>query len=242
MKTLNITDYKLISKDLAKVIISTTGDLSPTEIQDTVAEKMNYLGAAVKGSFRKVQKGVAVGFVRANTPVRILNKGDASSYRALSANVLMDETDHSLWDVTEGSAGKYLTRQGREDLSALCASVRVRQPDLPGFHRIELVAAAAGEMVTFVDENGDLDHGFAVGHGDNKVEVMSTTRDASYVCPTENIVQITAFEIDKSIAAQVKTLVADAKSDMKAYYSALFSYAPEYLQKVIKMIDESAIA
>src|SRR5271167_1679662 len=109
--TVAITDYKMKSETLAKVIVSFTGSQSKEELRSALLEKFDGLAAPVEDSFRIVKAGVAVGFVRANKEVRVVSdKEIRASYKVMSSNIMMDNDDKSLWEVREGKAGKFLAR------------------------------------------------------------------------------------------------------------------------------------
>jgi hypothetical protein len=74
MQTVSLTDYELMSPKLAKVMISFTGKFNKESIRASLLEKFDNRAAPVEDSFREVRAGVAVGFLRANREVRVLDQ------------------------------------------------------------------------------------------------------------------------------------------------------------------------
>lgn len=243
MKTLNITDYKIFNPKLAKVMVSFTGDVKADEIVATLAEKLRFAAAPVRKSFRIVQAGVAVGFIRANKEVRVLEKGDRDQYKVMSSNILMDKEDETLWDVKSGAGGRYLARHGQEDLSELVEASIQRRSDIRGISHLTMAKAAPQELVAFVDDEGSMDYGFAVGTSSEKVKVVSYLRRHPMLVDYESVVSIMPVPVPKSVAAPVvASLTAEEKKDMVAYYTRLYSYDKAYLAEVIKNIEDGSLA
>src|ERR1700676_2545328 len=130
--TVSITDYQMKTATLAKVIVSFTGKQTKDELRASLLQKFDGLAAPVEDSFRIVKAGVAVGFIRANKEVRVVNDKELrASYRVMSSNIMMDNADKSLWEIREGKAGKFLARHGHEDLSELVNASVNRRSDVP---------------------------------------------------------------------------------------------------------------
>jgi hypothetical protein len=244
MKTVSITDYRLKSPTLAKVIISYTGEVDGKFIAASLSKQMGYQATPVEASFKKIKEGVAVGFIRANKEVRSVSKAEVTAkYRVMSSNILMDKEDNSLWDVKEGSAGKYLARHGKEDLTALVEASVQRRSDIPALRHITIAKAATSEVVAFVDDEGDVDHGFAVATSDDKVEVLSFNRRIPVTVDYDSVISISPVQIKAALHKEVlASLSPEQKKQSKEYYSALYGYAPEYLRQINKMIDEGTVA
>lgn len=246
MNTINIVDYRISSPTLAKVVVSFTGAIDSDFIREELGRKLGNMATVVQSSFKQIQPGVAVGFLRANRAIRTLTEsGEAltAKYRVMSSNILMDTADKSLWDMKVGASGKYLTRRGQEDLTALVQASIQRRPDVPRLDQITIAKAAPSELVAFVDDTGDLDHGFAVATSDDKVRVVSYARRIPVVVDYDRVVSIYPVSIPASIHRQVSaSLTSDQKKQAKDYYTRLYSYSPDYLSLVLKQIDDSALA
>jgi hypothetical protein len=243
MRTISITDYRLKSPTLAKVIVSYTGDIDREFIRAELSKKMEYLATPVTSSFKKIREGVAVGFIRANKAVRSVTQKDIkANYRVMSSNIMMDNTDKSLWEVKDGTSGKYLARHGQEDLTALVQANIQRRPDIPGLRHITIAKAQPSELVAFVDDQGDVDHGFAVATSDDQVKVLSFNRNIPMTVDYDSVVSITPVAVPRATQTEVMaSLTAEQKKQSIDYYKRLYSYAPEYLADVVKAIQEGTL-
>ena len=240
MQTVNIVDYKIKSPTLAKVIISFTGDIDKDYLQDALTQKLNYLATPVLSSFKQLRPGMAVGFLRANKATRVEDaKTITAKYRVMSSNILMDNKDKSLWEVKEGAAGKYLARHGQEDLTALVQASVQRRSDAPRIANITIARAAQSELVAFVGDDGDVDHGFAIATADDKVKVLSFARRIPVTVDYDSVVSIYPVTVPNQISKQVTaSLTPDQKKQSKDYYQRLYGYAPEYLAMIIEEINQ----
>jgi hypothetical protein len=243
MRTIAITDYSLMSPTLAKVIVSYTGEIDREFIKSELSKKMEYLATPVASSFKKIKEGVAVGFIRANKAVRSVSKQEVQAkYRVMSSNILMDNSDKSLWEVKDGAAGKYLARHGQEDLTALVQSAVSRRSDVPGLRHVTIAKAQPSELVAFVDADGDIDHGFAIATSDAQVKVLSFNRKIPMTVDYATVVSITPVSVPRKTQSEVMaSLTAEQKKDAKDYYQRLYGYAPEYLAEVVKAINDGTL-
>lgn len=239
MKTINIVDYRIKSPVLAKVLVSYTGKMHKDEMKEMLAERLGHAAIPVAASFKKLREGLAVGFIRANRMVRTpSNKELKASYRVMSSNILMDNSDRSLWEVKEGATGRFLARHDQEDLQALVESSVQRRSDLPGLRNISIAAATKSEVVAFVDADGDVDHGFAVATNDEKVRVHSFTRRTPMTVDYDSVISISPITIPREIHLAIAgTLTPAEKNDEKAYYERLYGFDPDYMREVIRQID-----
>lgn len=243
MKTVSITDYKLLTPKLARVIISTTGNPTKSQIEDTISQKATGTFSVVKGSFRKIQEGVAVGYVKANREIRALT--DKTQYRtfASAANVMMDKADESLWAVKSGDSGKYLVRQTNEDLSTLVAATVHRRTDIPGLRHLTTASATESDMVVYVDEEGEISGGYATATNANTVRIVDANTKQPMSVSYDQVIGIVSMPVQASVHKKVLAALTDAQKDnMVAYYTQLYSYAPDYLAKVLQNIEETAVA
>jgi hypothetical protein len=220
--------------------VSFTGEFAPQEMREAVAAKLGNLAAPVAASFKKVKPGVAVGFIRANREVRTPTARELkASYRVMGSNILMDESDKSLWEVKSTGTAKYLTRRDQEDLSALVHASTHRRADLPALRHLAIARASRSEVVAFVDAEGDVDHGFALATNDEKVKVLSFSRRVPLVVDYDDVVSISPVTIPAHIHRVVASSMTPAeKKDEKEYFTRLFSFAPEYLREIQRQIDE----
>ena len=250
MKTASITSYKMMSPVLAKVVISTTGNPTADDLRQLVAEKFDLRATTVDHSFRQLQPGVVVGFVRANREIRVVEKADLkASYRVLSSNILMDNQDQSLWEIKSGAGGQYLARQGDEDLSQLIeANVYHQRQNVPKLHQMTASRVKSNELVAFVTENGSLDYGFVLRSNQDRAQVLSYTTKVPTKVSNELMAGIYEPEIDSQTNKQIgihlraNGLEPGQKLDAEQYYRALYDYAPEYMEEVIRQIEQGVSA
>lgn len=248
-KTVAITDYQIVGSNLARVVISYTGNHNRETLHAGLAEKFEGKVAPVENSFREVKRGVAVGYLRANTEVRVPAdvKELKANYRKVGAsNIMMDNRDKSLWQVKKGAAGTYLARHAQEDLSELVEASVHRRMDVPSLGSMVAASAARKEFVSFVTESGDVDHGFitAVTAAKDKMKVVSHTTRMEHVVKADNVVGLYHVAIPKRLHARILKAGIDPtdKSQEKEYWTKLYSYDPAFLAEVIKNVDEGTLA
>lgn len=244
METVSITDYQLVTPTLARVVLSFTGSMTKEQIADHLLAKFDKLAAPVENSFQLVKANVAVGFVRANREVRVLDdKEIRASYRVMSSNIMMDNRDKSLWEMKEGRGGKFLARHGQEDLSELVEATVYRRQDIPGLRHISMAAAVEKEFASFVSKSGDVDHGFvlATNRDGTKAQILSM---ATHLPETVDMICVTSVARIPVPAAFKKEMVkagisTEDKAQAKEYWTKLYSYDPDYLADVKKQVEET---
>lgn len=244
-ETVAVTDYRLLSPTLAKVMVSYTGNVDRQFLHDELGRQFDHQASPVRASFKTVRKGVAVGFVKANRAVRVIenDKQLKASYRVMGSNIMMDNADKSLWEVKEGVAGKYLARHGQEDLTALVQASRTSRPDIPRVNQLTIARAASRELVAFVDADGDVDHGFATQTNDERVRVLSFSRRMPVTVDYQSVVSIYPVEIPKKLHADVTaSLSSEQKKQANDYWTRLYSYDPEFLRETIRQVNEGTFA
>ena len=244
MKTLNIYDYQ-VKANVAKVLVSYTGDIGRDDFYKMISQKMKGLASPVHNSFRKMREGIALGFLRANREVRVESDEVISKrYKNIaSANLLMDKQDDSLWSVEKGTSGKFLTRHGDEDLASLIQKAGYRRPELPRLSMINTASVAQKDFVAFVSADNDVDHGFVLNAKTDKVDVVSFDRLASVTINPESIISVASVDIPEKLHALVSaSLTEDQKKKEKDYWTQLYGYGPDFLRETIKQVDESTFA
>lgn len=251
LNTVAITDYELKSEKLARVIISYTGKFNKESIRASLLTQLDNRAAPVEDSFREIRAGVAVGFLRANKEVRVVQPEELrANYRVMgSSNIMMSEVDNSLWEVKTGKGGTYLARHGHEDLSELVNARVNRRQDIPGLRHLSMAKAAPGEFVAYVSASGDMDYGFAVMSGRDKegvekVQVVSHATQLPVIVPYECVASISRAPIPKSFAEKMRTagISREDKSEAVKYWKELYSYNPAYMKDVIDQVNEDATA
>jgi len=243
--TVAITDFTMQTPTIAKVIISFTGSHNKDTIREALEAKLDHQAAPIENSFRVVKAGIAVGYLRANREVRVIDEKQLrASYKALGSNIMMDNNDRSTWEIHEGAAGKYLTRHAMEDLSELVQASVHRRADIPGIRMLAMAKAAKHELVAFVNPAGDMDYGFAIGTRDDAVRVMSHTTQAPMAVDYGMVTFMARVPVPKSVNRKIVEagISREDKSQQIEYYRKLFSWAPEYMQDIVDMVNNGTLA
>lgn len=242
METVALTDYQLVSPTLARVVLSYTGSPTKEQLTDLVLAKFQKLAAPIENSFQLVKANVAVGFVRANREVRVVDDKEVrASYRVMSSNIMMDNRDKSLWEMREGKGGKFLARHGQEDLSELIEAQVYRRSDIPALRHISMASAVKGEFASFVSKTGDVDHGFVLAANSTKAQILSMTTHMPEVVESVCITALNRVPTPKSFKQQmVKAGIStEDKAKAKEYWTKLYSYAPEYLSDIKTQVENT---
>jgi len=243
---MSMTDYSMIRPQLARVILAFTGDYDKQEIQDTLCQRMKFLAAPVENSFRTVQEGVAIGFLRSNRPVRAVKNDNElrAGYKVMSSNILMDNSDETLWEVKSGAAGRYLARKGQEDLSDLIEASTNHRSDIPKIHQISLATAARHEFVAFASTSGDMEYGFCVASNPEKMRVVSFATRQPTIVQASQVASIHRIKTPRSVHNKIVKagISREDKNQQIEYYKQLFGYSPTYLAEVIDMIEHESVA
>ena len=251
VNTVAITDFTMVTAKVARVILSFTGDPSKEEITANICQQMKHLAAPVEHSFRIIKAGVAIGFLRSNTPIRAIEneKEITAGYKVMASNILMDKNDESLWEVKKGVGGTYLARHGSEDLSELVNASLNPRTGVPRMNHIAQASVAKREFVAFASASGDMDYGFCVAANATKgmLKVVSVALRKAVVIPHEAVasvlpvgpqgLRIPREAHNKITAAGIDRSSADQEI---AYYTRLYSYDQAYLDEVIEQIEGTA--
>lgn len=244
VNTVAITDYTMVSPSLARVIISYTGSPDKSFINNTLVKKFKGLAAPVEASFRSLDNNSAVGYVHLNREVRATNeKQIRAGYKVLSKNILMSNEDDSLWEVKKGAGSIYLARHGEEDLSSIVQSTLSHNSTAPRFGLVASVMPQPKELAAYVTNTGDMDYGFVTKVGTKKVAIVSRATGKPVIMNSDRIVASYEAEIPVSMDKKIrKKLIAEttdeAKATMEDYYRELYGYDPNYMNEVIKSIEE----
>lgn len=253
--TVSIADYAMVTPNIARVIISFTGKQTPSKIAASVAKITNNQAAIIENSFRLVTNNAAVGYIRANREIRPVTDNEIrASYKSASANILMSNDDDSLWEVKKIGGQTYLARQDNDNLEDLVTAVaNYNTINTPKLKLLSSVIPQRNELVAYISDNGDVDYGFVTATGKDAVKVQSRATRKPVIASLNRIIGSYEIEIDTATDKAVRQNVskkihaaarsdADIKATMTDYYNELFSYDPEYLAKVIKIINETSFA
>jgi hypothetical protein len=249
LHTINVSDYRMVTPTIARVIISCTGQTPHNEdLRAEIASMFQDLASPVQGSFRRLQGDgpvtTVVGFIKANREVKSMEEVDKTRMKVMSSNLMMSKDDKSLWEVRKGSSGEYLVRQGEEDLSELVALARRPKVGIPKLTAIASMPAEPKEFAAYVDlKLEEVQHGFVVASEKGIATILSSEGDEVVQCSTDCLVEVCHLdeEDEKMISPKMATAGMD-KSAMIEYYKKAYSYAPDYVAKIIEMIGQHAFA
>ena len=244
VNTVSVTDFEMVAAKLARVVVAYTGKHTMDSISAELSKQLKYAAAPVEASFRKVKEGVLIGFVRANIAVRVVEDEQElrANYRVMSSNIMMDNSDKTLWDLKQGKGGTYLARHGNEDLSELVSLAASHRSDVPNLRKITTAKASRGEFVAFASASGDMDYGFCTRTGDDRLQVVSVSQGKAVTIPHEVVAQVSQVKILKSDHERlVKAgLTREQKDKEIEYYARLYSYSPQFVADIKEQIEESA--
>lgn len=249
-RTINITDAVMVNANLAKVIISTTGEVDTDDIAEALCARLEGQGALVEKSLTTLSAGEYgasyVGFVKSVSEVREVDSHELqASYHAVLAtnqNVLVNNEDQSVWELKTGSSGKYLVRHQEEDLTSLVAAAASsnQYTGSPRLSSVVMPVPARESLVAYVTEQGSVDYGFVTktSTANQNVELISMESSAPRIVNTATMISAHAIELDPEAYRLAAASITEGDKDkMRKFYTALYSIAPDYLNEVIKEID-----
>ena len=221
---------------------------------DEVVKAFNGQARPVKDSFRwlDASKNYAVGFVVPNREVKSVEGREVSGFREIAANIYMDEKDSTLWDMKDGHSGKYLARQGVDDLAHLLEHARVSPrgstPRMYSIQQASVTAAADDGSVSYVafvhaaPYGAEVDYGVCVGHTDSgEAIVVASSSRQTVVVPNDVVVTVASLETKNIPSIRSKVRAANAmtpKLTPEEYWKLQYSYNPEYMELVLKQVRE----
>lgn len=249
--TATLNDYSVCEGNAAaKVVLSFNTKPNSDEVHTVIANLFNKSVSVVRNSFRRINAErehatVMVGFVVPNTLMEPYNERAGSRFQIMSANILMDKTDETLWAIRETDAGRMLCRQGADDLTELLETARVRRVGVPQMASVVASAtsiAAPGEYAAYVDPaSASVRFGYVLStHGDS-LDIVTSHADHSVVTvATPLVVEVAALDGVPQRKEQAAP-VADGKN-MSEYYKKVYDYDPQYFQKLEEIINQHAAA
>lgn len=253
ISTVAITDHKMVSPVLAKVVIAWTGAPSGEDIRKTVTAGLKNRANLVESSFRQVAPEAAVGFIRHQPAIEAFDERVVRAHFKVmgsSKNIMMDTRDRTLWQIKDGPGGKFLACTGQEQLAELIeAQVNHERNNVPGIRRLTMASAQPGEFAAWVANNGDMDYGYVTRADDKRFEAFSIT--ARNCMTQQNDVAVSFHSVPvmaKHHKAVVAALGAQRGADAAAYYREMLKQWDEtgvddgglsssYTDKIIKQIN-----
>lgn len=248
-----LSEYKMVTPNLAKVTVSFQEGASRQDIAASLTHALNGAGSAVEGSFRAVGKTSAIGFVSASKETRPVDTPAeiARNYRILAGNMYLDNKDKSLWELKEGASGKYLARNGVDNLESLIQASRVSPTgSMPRLSRIVSAQVTKHEFVAFIkqsDWSTDVSYGFCLANTGDSLTIV--TEDSKETVSADRVVASYTFEDKKP--KNVKSSVFDQPiNTMKEYYKLAYGgqdgsagdqAQQDYVAAIIDQIDQMAL-
>jgi hypothetical protein len=256
-----ITEYEEINPRVARVIL-TTSSTDKAAIAASLSSTLKNSAAAIPDSFRWLEYGNSmIGYVTASQDVRVLDKEASpiqAGYKLVAANIFMDNDDSQVWELKSGAAGKYLVRQGHDNLAELIeANRRSPRGSTPRMHSVKSAKAETNEVIAFVNSHGsmtpEVDYGMCVrttarGYEvivagvQEPIEVLQSEVVSSHVLDTDELKQAiaAAYQTAGERPQKVRAATDDGKMSLEEYYRKLFSYNPAYVKLMMKVIKEQA--
>ena len=252
--TANIHDAVQVTPTLFKIIATfSTLSAEPHLLQQAVAASLSNDFSVVENSFRRLksQQQAAVGFIRVNTVSKPYDDTAVASLQLMrgdskqtAGNLLMDETDQSLWSVQASGDSKYLVRQAPENLSELVQMARVRAFNVPRLGQMALASLQSNDYIAFVHPvTQEIAHGFKVAEDADTIKVLCGVGETVDVNP--DLVVESAHLGDAIVQHAVEAKIdlpdqAKSKSDMTSYYEVLYGKAPEFFTELKDIIQRHA--
>lgn len=240
-------DVAEINSEVSKVLVDITPLSEDREKNfQAIANLFDNQARPIEGSFRKVfssQGSLIVGFITQNAEVREATASTLQNYKVMAGNLLMDETDSTLWEVKNVEGSKYLIRKSEESLSELVSLASVsKAPHYSNTQSLKHLAMASideGEFAAFVSlDSLDVKIGHVIASEGNKFEIMCSNGQ------TENIHKEQIIEtalVKPEHAADLTVPSQGNRESLKEYYRQWFSYSDEYAQKMINLVEMNSV-
>lgn len=264
-------EYVMVSPRLAKVTasVSAQSECNQADLLEYISASLTDGLTPIRSSFRWLDKDHTsiVGFVYSPTRIEHCPGGKvAANFRVTAGNLYMDEKDKSLWEMKEGAGGKYLMRKGQDDLTAMLETCRTSpRGSQPRLSQVLNASVEQNEFVAYISEGrrtSEVDYGVVLGAAVNGgIVVLSHLTSEPVAVPKSHVV--TAYQLDlkaapklpkEKVEAMLKGKLAQASRVEKAadaytpklspqeYWTLQYSYAPAYLEEVLKQVNEMAAA
>lgn len=234
---------------LFKVVVTFSKPADKQDLYRAVAAATNNRVAPVEASFRHIPGTSAyVGFVAHNSEVREYETASVEKMKVMASNLLMDEQDHSLWEVRSNGDAKFLTRHAEDDLSSLVslASVRVdnRQFGVPVLSSLGVAAPVVNEAMVYVNpKTACVSHAIIIAEcEDGEIEAIDMDSLERVKVDPELVVEMASFNADEVMAEFPEVAAPDGYTapTMEAYYKQVFGYDAAYWAEFKKILDSRA--
>lgn len=248
---INITEYTMVSDRVAKVIVNSSIEFNnKSAVTSSIIDLLGGNASPIEASFTWLRPNQSmIGFVATTRVTREYNPAQIrAKYRTIASNIYMDSGDETLWEMKEGAGGKYLARQGHDDLSSLIESSRVSpRGSTPRMASVISASAQSKEFVAFVYDKSEysmpsVEYGFCIAETATTSTILCSSTKEKLVVSKDALISahaISSKELHSAILAtrKVKADSLDVKT-MEDYYRQAYSYAPEYVQLIIDQIEQ----
>lgn len=259
--TAHLLRYELVTPSIAKVVATVSHDAGVQDNRAALASLFQGRATPIANSFREIntnnpqgQRMAMVGFVAANVLAQELTDEVSANFKEVAKNVLMDEHDRTMWQVTEHAGRKFIRRQHQEDLSELMhetatvANVGISRQ----YTEISsLMVDTSGDfnVIAFVDpESLTIRTGYVCEQAsfENGFQIAALCKDSTdLVHVDERLVVQCAYNVDPNnqLSSAVAETAGFADSEtLKRYYAKVYGFSPEYLRELDDEIDQQAKA
>jgi phosphomannomutase len=198
----------------------------------------------------------AIGFVAASRETRPVESlaNLAKDFRVLSSNMYLDNKDKTLWEMKEGASGKYLARNGFDNLESLVQASRISPTgSTPRLNRVAMASLDKHDLVAFVTQGTwttDVNYGFCLATNANG-DAIVVTDEGKQTVKSDFI--IAAYQDDnlkpkKSVKASEFN---EPINSMKDYYRLAYgnqdggpgdAAQQAYVEKILTQIEEMGFA
>lgn len=213
-----------------------------------LATATGHKASPIENSFRQIPGTNAyVGFVSKNGEVRPYETAAVEKMKVMASNLLMDDEDHSLWEVRSNDTAKFLVRHQEDDLNDLLAlaSVKITNRDfnVPVLSSLGFADARVNECAVYVNPNTvSVGYGMVVASEDNSIRVVDLETKETASINNDFIVELASFSLDE-IKGQFKEVAApEAESvlGMEEYWKQVLGYDAAYWAEFKKILDSRA--
>lgn len=251
-----INEVRVLNPRVAQIVISSFSTRNTDALVTALRERLGGGLTPVRASFRWLdhERTAAMGFVARTPEIRDLGKSEpvTAGFRLVASNMYLSDSDKSTWEMKTTGSGAYMVRHGDEDLAELLEASR--SPSRSGAPRMATMASVSvqpHEIVAFVNASGSttpaMDYGFCLAVKDGQYHVLSSSSGSAVRVAADSVVsahtldskEIHALYTSGAQKANIKASAYD-KSGSIEYYKKLYSYAPDYVAKVVQEINEMA--
>lgn len=264
-----VHEYEVLADGkAARIIVGLSSNNSDKKtVQAAINKALKGSARLVEGSFRQLSgvrssHPLLTGFVLPNRVVEPYTTSRIENMRVLSSNILMDETDQTLWNIKESGGQQFLCRDQDENLSELLSSVRERKVGVPMIQTLSrttelskvFVPCGKKDYLEFVDtEEACIKFGMVVSSCTDTGDILVCVRDGEETRVDQALVVEVASlgdslpKLKKEVADELKPTTVEepldlTEQDIKQYYADLYQQDPSYFANLETLMQTHGIA